>query len=194
MGSAIVKQRIYGSDLEFLKFIRECPDIPSRIGGSRNSVNDCDTVFHNFMSCVDGQGTREIQTIKIIEVKTRGGRPDGSQKDTFFKLDYFNGQKKVGGNLIRFEGVFFLFMSGTDPKNSDTMFWGVFDESGIIKETKIDYKKFIEIIVGKRHPRSLTGKAYRRHHKTTTIVEHIRAGPETLFPEFVEKRIVTQRS
>jgi len=194
MGSTLVKQRIYGSDVDFFAFIRNCPDLPSRRGSTRTAVNDCDSIFHNFMNAVDNQGTRKIQTIKMIEVKTRNGRPDKSQRDTFFKLDCFHGQKTIGGNLIRFEGVFFLFQSGTSPKDSETMHWGVFDKNGSIKKTQIDYEKLIELLIGKRHPRNLAGKAYRRHHKTADIVEFVRAGPGTLFPEFIEKQIITQRS
>jgi hypothetical protein len=185
----LIKQRIYGSDTDLMRWFRNCPQLPSRNGPSRYSLQDNDSLLHNFMSSIDGQGTREIQTIKWIEAKTRNGRPDASQKDTLWKLDWFRTQKHRNGQTVRFEGVFFLFLSGTSPENSQEMYWGQFDENGNILERAINYEWLIQLLNGKRHPRNFCGRAFRRHHKKTEICE-CRRTPLG----FIETVLVTRRS
>ena len=172
----LVKLRIYGSDKDFGDWLRKHADLlPSRTGPTRQSDQDMDTLIHHFMNSIDGQGSREIQGLMIIEVKTRNGRPDNAQRDSWFKVNLFRGKKEWNGQLIRFHGVFYLFLSGTDPDNSEKLQWGRYDENGNIVEIEISRETCMGILQGKVHPYNLTKGIYRRHHKTEDIARQQKA-------------------
>lgn len=52
-------------------------------------------VVHRYLSEVDGAGTRDVQAIMQIEVKTSMSTPTPSQLDTLMKLNMFRGEPKI---------------------------------------------------------------------------------------------------
>ena len=141
------------------------------------SASDCDVIIHRFMSSVDGMGTREVQAIMQVEVKTRTGKPPSSQMDTLCKLNLFNGQRETRQGVVRFFGVFFLVMDGTSPDDSERMWWGVIPEASIFTDPKqiqwrpITYFQLVKLLRFDIHPRNLQPNPFRRHHKTREIWE-----------------------
>ena len=172
----MTRERIYGSDTEFCDWMRKCKDLPSFGNDFGFVASDNDITVHRYLTAVDNIGTREIQSIMQIEIKTREGKPSESQIDTLAKLNLFNGIKKTNGQHVVFFGVFLLILSGTSPDNSDCMWWGVLPKNSIIKCASyatfhlIDKRQLIDLLRFDRHPRNLDPNAFRRHHKTREIV------------------------
>lgn len=173
----MTRERFYGSDTEFCAWMRSCADLPSYSKDFGFVASDNDITIHRYMSCVDNIGTREVQGIMQIEVKTRLKIPESSQMDTLSKLNLFCGQKKKDGVDIRFFGVFILVMEGTTPDDSENMWWGVIPKGKVfsnavknIKSYQINKKMLIKIMRFDVHPRNLTPEPFRRHHKTSEIM------------------------
>lgn len=173
----MTRERIYGSDTEFCEWMRNCKDLPSVGRDFGLSASDNDVTLHRYMTSVDQQGTREVQALMQIEVKTRRGKPTTAQMDTLSKLNMFCGQKDTDQGVVRFFGVFLLVMSGVDPDTSEYMWWGVIPK-GLIEQDaakiewhQIDKQKLIELMRFDRHPRNLKTLAFRRHHASRTIYE-----------------------
>jgi hypothetical protein len=157
-------------DREFLKWVREHEELSSRHGECRIGVQDCDTVFHQFMTPIDRQGKRDVQAIMLVETKTRNGRPDASQHDTWYKLHQFSGQKEIDGQLVRFLGVYCLLLSGTTPENSTLMQWGWFKNRRELHLTTLDdVQALVDLLSFKLHPKTLRRNWLRRHHKTREL-------------------------
>jgi hypothetical protein len=173
----VTRQRMYGSDTEFCAWLRSCSELPSIGRDFGLSVSDNDVTLHRFMASVDGQGSREVQAIMQIEVKTRSGKPSFSQMDTLSKLNMFCGQKETRQGAVRFFGVFLLVLSGTSPDDSESIWWGVIPKGLHVTDALdlqwhfITREKLIEILRFDRHPRNLTSNPFRRHHKTYEVVE-----------------------
>jgi hypothetical protein len=147
------------------EWMRNCKDLPSVGRDFGLSASDNDVTLHRYMTSVDQQGTREVQALMQIEVKTRRGKPTTAQMDTLSKLNMFCGQKDTDQGVVRFFVVFLLVMSGVDPDTSEYMWWGV------IEWHQIDKQKLIELMRFDRHPRNLKTLAFRRHHASRTIYE-----------------------
>lgn len=192
----MTRTRMYGSDTEFCAWMRNCEQLPSYGENFGFVASDNDLTVHRYKTCVDSVGTREVQGIMQIEIKTRHGKPSSSQVDTLTKLNLFACDKKVQGVQVRFFGVFFLVMSGTTPEDSDSMWWGRCPADKFLKDakfitwTEVNRSKLIDVLRFERHPRNLENTTpFRRHHKTKQFVEleHMPLG-------FSVEKIVTQRS
>lgn len=176
----MTRQRVYGSDTEFCAWIRNCEKLPSISKEFGMSVSDNDITLHRYLTEVDSVGTREIQALMQLEIKTRRGKPAFSQMDTLSKLNMFAGQKQTDSGLVRFFGVFLLVMSGTHPDNSERMWWGSIPQGLVTGDatklvwTRIGVDELIEILRFDKHPTSLTRRPFRRHHLTKEVVEVVK--------------------
>lgn len=172
----MTRGRVYGSDTPFCAWMRTCPDLPSHSKNFGFTSSDNDITVHKYMTSVDSIGTREVQAIMQVEIKTRCGKPEESQMDTLSKLNLFKGYKRVNGTHINFFGVFILVLSGTKPENSKRMWWGKIPEGKVCNNASnliwvpVDKDKLIKLLRFDLHPVSLTTNAFRRHHKTREIL------------------------
>lgn len=174
----MVRERMYGSDTEFCAWMRSCKDLPSYGDTFGFVASDNDVTVHRYKTCIDSVGSREVQGIMQIEVKTRTGKPSPSQVDTLTKLNLFCGDKKVDGCTIRFFGVFVLVLSGTSPDDSESMWWGASPKNKFLANANdfrwesINIEYLIDILRFDRHPRNLKDTSpFRRHHKTKEFIE-----------------------
>jgi hypothetical protein len=158
-------------------------------------ASDNDVTVHRYLTSVDGVGTREVQGIMQIEVKTRQGKPSESQMDTLSKLNLFSSEKVVSGVYVRFFGVFVLVLSHTSPDDSEFMWWcsipkGLFiSDAKKMKITSIDKATLIQLLRFELHPVSLVKKPFRRHHLTREILQ-----VETTPLGFEVEKTITKRS
>jgi len=163
----MTRARVYGSDTDFMDWVRRQPNMDSRRDGF--VVSDCDCFIHRYMRPVDGIGTREIQALMFLEVKTRNGDLTTSQQDTLSKVDIFKGHCKKRG--IRHFGVSVLRMSDTSPDDSSLIQWGRFrDDGGNLQYREITREQLIGLMLFDLHPDNLTSQPFRRHHKTREIM------------------------
>ena len=172
---------MYGSDVEFCDWMRHCKELPSFSPDFGFVATDTDILLHRYLTSVDGVGTRQIQCLMHVEVKTREGKPSDSQIDTLSKLHLFRGERMVNNSHIRYFGVFILCMTNTTPDNSAAMWWCVIPDGQILKDAArldvrlIDKPELIELLRFDRHPMNFSKQPFRRHHKTTEIIENKRS-------------------
>lgn len=180
----MTRARAFGSDVAFCSWLRNCPQLPSidKDDGFGFVATDVDLIIHRYMTNDDTVGTRMVQGIMHLEVKTRGGEPLPSQIHTLSVMNLFCGDKFADGINIRNFGVFVLSMSGLTPDDSCSMRWGVLSKrhqvasarSQYLKWINIDRSTLIAILRFELHPRSLTRKPFRRHHKTSEFIEEVK--------------------
>lgn len=190
-----IRQRMFGSDTPFCAWLRrQQKELPSYSETCGFVASDNDVHIHRYMTEVDGRGTREIQALMFLEIKTRGGKVHDSQRDTLVKLHACLGKCKIefDGQAIRHFGVSFIFLSGTDPDDSETIHWGRFDprdeSSRVIRGKKITKEKLLKLLRFELHPDNLEPRPFRRHHKTTQIVELVKTPLGFVCEEIVTKR------
>lgn len=176
----MTRTRIFGSDTPFCDWMRNCEMLPSSSEDFGFSACDNDVTVHRYKFGVkDAVGTRDVQGLMQIEVKTRQGKPSFSQFDTLNKLNLFAGERQIGGCHIRFFGVFVLVLSGTTPDDSDAMWWcsmpkgTLISDPSAMKFRKINKRTLIEIMRFDRHPRNFSLQTFRRHHKTKVIEQEV---------------------
>lgn len=171
----MTRQRIYGEDKPMCDWIRRHSELDSDKG---IVVTDCDLIIHRYLTICDRYGlngtisTREIQAMMMVEVKTRLGKPSDSQSDTLAKWNLFRGSKAFENYSIRNLGVSILSLSGTNPDDSETMFWGRFLEdqkAQEIKWRKISKEELTGLLLFNLHPDNLTTNPFRRHHAKKEI-------------------------
>ncbi len=184
----MTRNRMYGSDVPFCEWMRSCEDLPSFSAQCGFVATDIDLLIHRYLMAVDGEGSRDIQAILHIEVKTRGSEVNASQRDTLWKQNCFNGAQIINGDYIRHFGVSVLKLSDTTPLDSE-MQWGRFKPDGILFYRTITYKMLIGLFRFELHPDNFQPRPFRRHHKTRTIRTTV---TEPL--GFDTEAIVTQRS
>lgn len=171
----MTRMRVFGEDKPFLDWVRNRKDIPSSSAICGVGVADVDAFFHRYLMAVDEIGTREVQALMHVEVKTRNGRPTGSQVDTFWKLHAFRGAQIIGGRYVRNFGSSFLVLSGETPDDSDSIQWGRFvGSTREIRYIPIDIKQLIALLRFDIHPDNLQTRPFRRHHKRHEIVTKVR--------------------
>lgn len=174
--SVVTRERFHGSDTEFCAWLRACKELPSFSSDFGVVASDNDVTIHRYMHAVDGVGTRDVQSIMQLEIKTRRGKPHESQMDTLSKLNLFAGEREVSGNHIRFFGLFLLVLSDTTPDNSGGMWWGVIpkgicvSDATMLKWTRIDRDVLIKLLRFDLHPVNFSTQPFRRHHKTREII------------------------
>lgn len=171
----MTRDRIYGSDTPFMAWVRQCTELPSFSREIGWVQTDNDATIHCYMSPVDGLGSRQIQSMMHLEVKTRRGVPTNSQFDTLFKLDRFSGEVTVNSQTVRHMGVSILSMDGTSPDDSIEFQWGRFRRNGRTWRdhdwhpiTRTMLIQLLQFRVTPWHP--FAPNPFRRHHKTQRII------------------------
>jgi hypothetical protein len=178
----VTKQRVYGEDSPFSEWLRKQPGLPSGSLEIGVVATDRDMTIHVYKTPVDRMGSREVQSMIDIEVKTRGGGVSDSQRDTLYKrhrvicpdckckcIALPNGTGKV--ESLRHYGQAFVFLSGTDPDTSYAIWWGRFagTASQEIRKTRITRKQLVDLLRFDLHPDSLNRNPHRRHHKNGEV-------------------------
>lgn len=169
----MIRERVFGTDPDFCAWLRkQQKELPSYSKNIGFVASDVDLVLHRYMTAIDNIGSREIQSIMMLEVKSRNGKPHFSQLDTLYKQHFVSNRRvKLGNTLICHFGVSVLVLSGTDPSNSETMLWGRFkpSDNGKLSYREINLFQLYKLLKFELHPDNLTIQPFRRHHKTTVI-------------------------
>jgi hypothetical protein len=151
------------------------------------NVSDIDWILNKYQTCIDAQGSRDVQCAMWVELKTYKAKVGLPQQDLLFKHHQRLCKKGLVRSLMGPEsimlwhyGVCFLRLENDIPRNGDTMRWGWFLDNGQIewRRTK-DVKKVIELLGFVRRPDMPEQKLkFSRHHKTrkVTIVERVPIG------------------
>lgn len=126
--------RHYGEDSPFGSWLRERNKdgtIPSTSLEFGVTANDVDMVINRW-KCKP-TGTR-VNSILMVEIKTRGGELSYSQECLSSLMSCFAAARNFPNCQVRFYGCASLIMSGTSPDNSDWMQWRRFPV--LIKQSK----------------------------------------------------------
>lgn len=170
----MTRERLFGSDTPFCDWMRKCRELPSWSTDCGFVASDGDATIHRYLTSVDGKGTRDVQGMMDLEVKTRGGSVPQSQKDTLFKKHkvstYKRGVRWIKGQYIRHFGVSFVLLSHLTPDDSKVILWGRFNDDGEITTQQIFRDTLIRLMRFEIHPDNLKDCPFRRHHKTREIV------------------------
>jgi len=169
----MTRERLFGSDVSFMAWCRSCELLPSWSKECGWVQTDVDTFIHRYLACVDNQGTREVQPMMELEVKTRSGSLTASQVDTYRKKHATTIQhlRWNGQTLVNY-GVSFLRMNGTNPVDSTMMTWGRFKRPSLaeIIWREIILEQLIKLMRFELHPDTLAEHSFRRHHKTQSVL------------------------
>lgn len=166
-------------ELPFRKWVRENGLLDSR--KSALVIYDCDLLLHKYILHTDKIGSREIQAMMFIEVKTQGANITLEQRDTLSILSQmlrnrqetptkklyikqatsapvkvFSIRNNKYVRLFAFGGHL-LQISGDSPANSDWMRW---DNTYLITEDVL-----IKLLRFEIDPETLRPMEWRRHHK-----------------------------
>lgn len=174
-----VRERYFGSDIEFCAWMRrQGKRMPSYSPTSGFVATDVDLHLHRYMHERDGMGTRHIQSLMMLEVKSRCGDVGQSQRDTLAKVHhccFCRTPVNHNGQLVRHFGVSFLFLSGTTPDNSEVMQWGRFDQRYVVCRNHVSLEQLYQLMNFEIHPDNFTPQIFRRHHKTSETLEVVEA-------------------
>ena len=192
----MTRDRLYGSDTPFGQWLRQQPDLDSHQEGL--VISDSDWMFQKYrMNIVDNVGTRELQFLMMVEVKTRCGEPSSSQQETLFFYHQMLNRKTMLRRINRSPvmvwsfGVFVLSLEGEEPEASHRMRWGVFQSDGSLQYFCTNSIETIkEVLRFDRRPSEPQKELeLRRHHSTQeiTVTECMPLG-------FAIEKVVMRRS
>lgn len=158
----MTRERSFGSDVPFCRWMREQKELPSDSKDCGFVATDVDLMVHRYRTSINGVGTREFQKIMHIEIKTRQGLPSESQMDTLSKLNLFSGSREDSeGHHIRHYGVFVLVLTATCPNSSSKMWWGYIPRKRIVRDARdglcwrrISKPRLIKLLKFEIHPRT----------------------------------------
>jgi len=123
---------------------------------------DLDVLLHKYKTCTDGKGSRDIQCMMFIEVKTYMATPSPAQSDTLYTLNQILRNRRpnihstpkwqIKGQMTRvwskylnrnttlkLYGGHMLQMDGTFPDNSSMIMW---DHQVIDERTLMELLRF----------------------------------------------------
>lgn len=148
--------------------MRTNPRLDSRDFGL--SITDSDLWVHRYLTKVDRCGTREINHLMLVEVKTFSATVPFAQADTFAVINAVLHKAdgimiplpapQKGVRMIRVWGVHVLRMTDASPEESQYMWWD---------DKKIDLPMLEEVLRFERDPFTMRKRSDRRHH-----IPHIR--------------------
>jgi hypothetical protein len=169
--------RRYGEDTSFGRWMRDRKDLESHPLAAAFTANDVDWIFHRYKTHVDAIGTKEVQCLMFVEVKTHMAVPRAAQRETLFfinqRLNYDGELKKLDGTQIvaRFFGVHVLCLENDYPEDSAKMCWSSFDKSGNFKWYTIkSVEALVSLLKFDVHPDTFCLNPLRRHHRTKEIL------------------------
>lgn len=166
------KSRVYGEDTPTTGWMRRQTEISSR----EIVITDKDLKIHRYLNCIDGQGTRDIQCLMELEIKTRGAVPNQSQSDTYWLWNSTINRPgkvvKVKTKLVVNYGVSFWRLENLTPEDSEWMEWGRFNEHGVINWRRISLHEWFRLVRFEINPDTLLPQQFRRHHKTNRVLIH----------------------
>ena len=174
----MIRQRMFGNDVSFMAWLRQQEEqLPSVSFDCSIVADDVDCIIHRYLTCVDTVGTRDIQGLIQIEVKTRGGGVQPHQLDTLSKVHACSFcQYNFQGQIIRNFGVAFLFLSGTNPDDSSKIEWGRFKRnSSVVVRNLITKDQLFGLLRFDLHADNLASQPFRRHHKTQEFIRTVKA-------------------
>jgi hypothetical protein len=162
---------------DYLEKIGKGFDSWVRANGSLDSVKaslcitDIDFIVHQYRECGDKNGTRLINSMMLIEVKSHGSSMPSAQADTLNKLDQMlrraPGQNRGSvheviderGNAVQvtYYGLHVLTFSGIGPDDSEEIRW----DGKKIEKTELERLLRFELHPDTLRVRDVTA---RRHH------------------------------
>lgn len=166
----MTRDRIYGEDTPFGRWMRNQGRITGTMPSTAFVSSDCDHIIHRYKTVVDGEGTRDVQALMILEVKTNGAKPRFSQVDSMWLMHLCANTSKPrrqvvhSGHAVFNHGVSFLSFSGTNPEDSKTIKWGRFLKAASIDWREINTENLIDLLMFDIHPENFERNPYRRHH------------------------------
>jgi hypothetical protein len=190
----MTRPRIYGEDSPFGGWFRNEPRLDS-IDCSL-SVTDRDYHVHHFKTRIDSVGTRTVQLMMDMELKTRGGLPKwGQHQSLFFEHQLLNQKRKLlcsrDGDLksVWHFGYFVLSLLGDRPEPDSYVTWCRFSQHGALVANTITTDDLIRVLRFDIRPDTLEPLELRRHHKTRRLLETVTAPLG-----FAYQRLVTRKS
>lgn len=177
--------RHFGDETPFSSWLRskhKSGDIPSVSPDLGVVFTDIDLLVQCWRKKATGQS---IQSMFILEVKTRNGILTRPQESIYCAMQAFSGQRVFGKQAIRFYGCMSLLLNGTRPDNSDRIIWKRFPMAvkGKAKElpsidkmieTDICESQLISLLRFDIHPVSLRPfRPEKSHHGSRTIVRTV---------------------
>lgn len=175
----MTRERRFGQDTPFCAWIRQREDL----NASRHSltVNDTDLVLHKYKTNVDSVGTRSLQLHMWVEIKTYGGMPSSTQRQTLFDYHQMlcDKRRKLVDSMspnsrrsVWHFGVYVLSLSGTTPDDSELIRWCCFNKQGALVERVISRDDLVKILRFDVEPSGYKsiGSAMRRHHKNRELI------------------------
>lgn len=164
------------------RWMRNSPELDSTQAGIVRF--DCDVLLHKYKMYEDKKGSRDLQCLMFIEVKTHNADVSEAQRDTFSMLSQVlrNRRKNIHSDKkgrhafehvppakvwshkerrwvsLRMFGAHLLQMSGDDPETSLSMQWDW--------NRKIDLQTLIRILRFELDPDSLKPMDWRRRYSS----------------------------
>jgi hypothetical protein len=174
----MTRQRVHGLDTPFCEWIRSQPTLDSVRHAL--TVNDCDLILHKYKTVVDRVGSRGLQMLMWVEIKTHSAMPSAEQRQTLFDNHQLLCEKRKrlidsitgGKRSVWHFGVFVLSLSGTTPDDSNTIRWCRFNDRGDLISNVISRTDLMDILSFAVDPTACKslGTATRRHHSEKTLV------------------------
>jgi len=158
--------RHFGDETPFSSWLR-CKNKTGEIPSISPDLGVVFTDIDLMVQCWRKKKTGEsIQSMFIIEVKTRNGILTRPQESIYTAMQAFSGQRVFGSKIIRFYGCMSLLLNGTSPSNSDRIIWKRFPMTVKDKyrsiptidqmiETDISENELVSILRFDTHPVSL---------------------------------------
>jgi hypothetical protein len=127
--------------------------------------------IHRHKTLVDGVGTRELQLMMQLEVKTCNEHLGNLQKDTLYKQHFCSHREmQFPGQWVRHFGVAVLSMDGTMPDDSTLLLWGRFNHCGRLIWREVEKAKLIELLRFDVDPDSLRQIGFSRNTANGSIL------------------------
>lgn len=164
-----------GNDTPFGAWLRRQAELSSQ----HFVASDIDWVIHRYKPEIDSVGTREVNYMMFVEVKTFSACLNNSQHESlWFQHQFFQakqGKKSlmlVGAKARRAVwhfGVSVLVFTGGSPEDSQIQ-WRRFRSDGSLSRRSITEHELVRLLRFDLHPDSLNQMSARRHHKTREVV------------------------